>query len=76
MRQYVVLLLLWAISAASTQTVEEVSREELMSPDARFLKRNSLSNMMRLGKRDKGLIRAEQLCDDCSLGNLLRLGRR
>ncbi|VDO22805.1 unnamed protein product [Haemonchus placei] len=46
-----------------------------MSPDVRFLKRNSLSNMMRLGKRADAL-KEQEPCVDCSLGNLMRLGRR
>ncbi|KAL6739211.1 hypothetical protein Aduo_012688 [Ancylostoma duodenale] len=75
MRQSVVLFLLfWIISLASTQIlVEDVGRPELMRPDVRFLKRNNLSNMMRLGKRG---LRRQLLCEDCNLGNLMRLGRR
>ncbi|EYC22453.1 hypothetical protein Y032_0017g3360 [Ancylostoma ceylanicum] len=75
MRQSVVLFLLfWIISLASTQLlVEDVDRPELMRPDVRFLKRNNLSNMMRLGKRG---LRRQLLCEDCNLGNLMRLGRR
>nr|CDJ85094.1 unnamed protein product [Haemonchus contortus] len=75
MRQCFVLLLLWIVSAVCMQALDEGTREELMSPDVRFLKRNSLSIMMRLGKRVDAL-KEQEPCVDCSLGNLMRLGRR
>ncbi|KAK6747618.1 hypothetical protein RB195_000673 [Necator americanus] len=73
MRQSVVpILLVWFICLASAQFVD-VDRPEILRPDVRFLKRNNLSNMMRLGKRG---LRRQLLCEDCNLGNLMRLGRR
>ncbi|VDL82746.1 unnamed protein product [Nippostrongylus brasiliensis] len=50
-------------------------RDDRMRADVRFLKRNNLSNMMRLGKRGSSAKRRE-LGEDWSLGNLMRLGRR
>ncbi|CAJ0604085.1 unnamed protein product [Cylicocyclus nassatus] len=67
MRQSTILVLLfWMISLATTQFINELNRPEFLRPDVQFLKRSSLSNMMRLGKRDS---------KRGSLGNLMRLGR-
>ncbi|WKY05881.1 hypothetical protein Q1695_006246 [Nippostrongylus brasiliensis] len=75
MRYCVVLFVLWITSEVSTQTFEDVAPADIMRADVRFLKRNNLSNMMRLGKRGSSAKRRE-LGEDWSLGNLMRLGRR
>ncbi|KAJ1352274.1 hypothetical protein KIN20_008572 [Parelaphostrongylus tenuis] len=74
MRYSIVLVLVWIISLALTQVVEDDDGQEILNPEVRYLKRSSLSNMLRLGKR-AGTLKRRVLCEDCNLGNLMRLGR-
>ncbi|CAP22876.1 Protein CBR-NLP-17 [Caenorhabditis briggsae] len=57
---------------------------EIMRPPFRTLKRGSLSNMMRIGKRQMSHQQeyvqfpseGQVPCESCNLGTLMRIGRR
>ncbi|CAI5449898.1 unnamed protein product [Caenorhabditis angaria] len=67
---FVFVILVSSISASIYDTADDTFRapQQLVYP-----KRGSLSNMMRIGKRN--YVQSEYPCDNCNLGALIRLGK-
>ncbi|CAD6190673.1 unnamed protein product [Caenorhabditis auriculariae] len=82
MKVLLIALLVCCISAQveATSTYEPTDQGGYILPSLPYYKRSSLSNMMRIGKRDSSASQGSRNdlagCEDCNLGTLMRIGRR